>query len=159
MTRKTIAKEVVCEGVALHSGTRVRARLVPAGPGMGIVFRRDDMGGAEIPALYDRVAETRLGTVISESGASAGVIEHLMAAVSGAGIDDLFVALDGPEPPILDGDALSWLGIIETAGTHEQAGERRAIRIARHIAVEDRDAAAVLSPSDSLGFDFEIHFE
>ena len=150
---------MACEGVALHAGTRVRARLLPVDSGQGVIFRRDDMGGAEIPARYDRVGETRLGTVISHNGASAGVIEHLIAAVSGAGIDDLVIALDGPEPPILDGDALSWLEVIGTAGTREQPGERRAIRIARRIAIDDRDAAAVLRPSDSLGFDFEIRFE
>jgi UDP-3-O-[3-hydroxymyristoyl] N-acetylglucosamine deacetylase len=159
MTRKTIAKEVVCEGVALHAGTRVCARLLPAEPGRGIVFRRDDMDGVEIPARYDRVSETRLGTVIAENGASAGVIEHLMAAVFGAGIDDLVVALDGPEPPILDGDALSWLRTIERGGTREREGERRAIRIKRRVAVENRDASAALSPFESLEFDFGIQFD
>ena len=159
MTRRTIAQEVVCEGVALHAGTRVRARLLPADPGRGIVFRRDDVGGAEIPARYDRVSETRLGTVISANGASAGVIEHLMAAVSGAGIDDLVVALDGDEPPILDGDALSWLNVIDSAGTREQAGQRRAVRVVKRVAIEDRDAAAVLAPADMLHFDFAISFD
>lgn len=158
MTRRTIAREVACEGVALHAGTRERARLLPAEPGRGIVFRRNDMGGAEIPARYDHVTETRLGTVISENGASAGVIEHLMAAVFGSGIDDLVVALDGPEPPLLGGDALSWLDVIETAGTRDQPGERRAIRIARRIEVENSGASAALSPGNVLMFDFAIAF-
>lgn len=143
----------------MHAGTRVRARLLPAEPGKGVVFRRGDLGGAEIPARYDRVSETRLGTVIAENGASVGVIEHLMAAVFGAGIDDLVVVLDGPEPPILDGDALSWLDIIESGGTREQAGERRAIRVARRVAVEDRAASAAISPSQALSFQFEIAFD
>jgi UDP-3-O-[3-hydroxymyristoyl] N-acetylglucosamine deacetylase len=159
MTRTTIAKAVACEGVALHAGTRVCARLLPAQPGRGVVFRRDDLGGVEIPARYDRVSETRLGTVIAENGVSVAVIEHLMAALFGAGIDDLVVALDGPEPPILDGDALSWLEMIETGGARKHAGERCAIRIARRVAVHDHDAAAVLSPADLLGFDFEIQFD
>jgi UDP-3-O-[3-hydroxymyristoyl] N-acetylglucosamine deacetylase len=159
MTRRTIAKAVACDGVALHAGTRVRAQLLPAEPGTGIVFRRDDLGAVEIPARYDRVSETRLGTVVAENGASIAVIEHLMAALFGAGIDDLVVALDGPEPPILDGDALSWLQLIETGGTRDQAGERCAIRIAKCIAVEENDATAALSPSDLLSFDFEIQFD
>jgi UDP-3-O-[3-hydroxymyristoyl] N-acetylglucosamine deacetylase len=159
MTRRTIAKEVVCEGTALHAGTRVRARLLPADAGRGIVFRRDDLGDVEIPARYDRVTETRLGTVISENGASVAVIEHLMAAVFGARIDDLFIALDGAEPPILDGDALSWLDLIDCAGTCEQAGHRSAIRVEQRVQVEHRDASAALSPSDALCFAFEIHFE
>src|SRR5438067_5396900 len=159
MPRRTTAREVECNGVALHAGSSVRARLLPAQSGGGIVFRRDDLDGVEIPARYDRVSEARLGTVISEGSASVGVIEHLMAAVFGAGIDDLVVALNGPEPPVLDGDALCWLELLERGGTREMAGERSAIRIARRVAVENDHASAALSPSDMLSFDFHIRFD
>jgi len=159
MTRKTIAEEVTCEGVTLHAGTLVRARILPAESGRGIVFRRNDLGCVEIPARYDRVSEARLGTMISENGASVGVIEHLMAAIFGAGIDDLVVALDGSEPPVLEGDALSWLELLERGGTRELTGECGAIRIARRVAVENDHASAALSPSDILSFDFEIRFD
>jgi UDP-3-O-[3-hydroxymyristoyl] N-acetylglucosamine deacetylase len=159
MTRRTIEREVVCEGIALHAGSAVRARILPAESGRGIVFRRDDLGGVEIPARYDRVSEARLGTVISENGASVGVIEHLMAAVFGSGIDDLVVALDGPEPPILEGDALSWLNLLERGGTRKLTGECAAIRIARRVEVENDHASAALSPSDALSFDFHIRFD
>src|SRR5690348_6155529 len=73
LVRRTIAKEVACEGVALHAGSRVRARLLPADAGRGIVFRREDLGDVEIPARYDRVGETHLGTAIAENGASVSV--------------------------------------------------------------------------------------
>jgi UDP-3-O-[3-hydroxymyristoyl] N-acetylglucosamine deacetylase len=156
--RRTIAKEVACEGIALHSGSRVRARLLPADAGVGIVFRREDMGGVEIPARYDRVSETHLGTAIAENGASVSVVEHLMAASFGACIDDLLIVLNGPEPPILDGDALCWLKLIERSGTRDQGGDRRRIRIKRRVEVQSRDASAALSPSESLEFDFWIEF-
>ena len=143
----------------MHAGTRARAALLPAEPGSGIVFRRGDMGDAEIPARYDLVCETRLGTTISQNGASVGVIEHLMAAVSASGIDDLSIALDGPEPPILDGDALSWLELIDEGGRREQQGEHRAIRIVKQVRVEQAGASAVLSPFDRLAFDFRIQFD
>src|ERR1700744_3813315 len=125
MTRKTIASEIGVTGTALHAGGSVCMTLLPAPSGLGVVFRRSDLGGKEIPALYDRVGETRLGTVIAEGVASVGVIEHLMAAVAGAGIDDMIVTVDGPEPPILDGDALSYLAALEKAGLKEQSGQRR----------------------------------
>jgi UDP-3-O-[3-hydroxymyristoyl] N-acetylglucosamine deacetylase len=132
--------------------------LSPAESGQGVVFRRDDLG-KEIPALYNRVTETRLGTVIADGGASVAVIEHLMAAIAGADIDDVTIALDGPELPILDGDALSWLVELDAAGIREQAGPRNAIRILRRVDVSRGEALASLVPSESLGFDFHIAFD
>jgi UDP-3-O-[3-hydroxymyristoyl] N-acetylglucosamine deacetylase len=159
MTRRTIAADVEAEGAALHAGASVHMRLSPAAPGSGVVFRRSDLSNAEIRARYDRVSETRLGTVIGEApGASAGVIEHLMAAIAGAEIDDLAVTLDGPEPPILDGDALCYLDLIAKAGTREQGGERRAIQVLKPVAVSAGDATAALFPADGRIFDFEIAF-
>ncbi|HEX3430696.1 MAG TPA: UDP-3-O-acyl-N-acetylglucosamine deacetylase [Rhizomicrobium sp.] len=156
--RKTIARAVTAEGVALHAGTPVRAELLPAPRDTGIVFRRDDQG-VEIPARHDRVVETRLGTTIAGGGATIAVIEHLMAAVFAAGIDDLVIALDGPEPPLLDGDAISWLDVIDSAGVRDQEGERPAIKVMTRVEVEHGNASAALSPADALAFDFAIQFD
>lgn len=156
--RRTIAKEIACEGIALHAGTQVRMMLVPAAPGAGITFRRMDMGGAEVPALFDRVGETTLGTTLENGRASVAVVEHLMAAVAGAGIDDLVVEVDGPEPPVLDGDALSFLDLLDAAGVKEHEVERQAIKVLRRVEVTHKDARAVLIPAPALQFAFEITF-
>lgn len=156
--RRTIAYDVTIEGTALHAGVTVHMTLSPAEAGKGIVFRRSDLDGAEIPALYDRVGETRLGTVITDGKVSVGVIEHLMAAVAGAEIDDLLVTLDGPEPPILDGDALSYLVVLERAGIRKQPGARDAIKVLKRVEVTYKDASAALVPADGYAFDFEIVF-
>lgn len=159
MGRKSIAKPVSASGVALHAGRPVAMTLAPAAPGAGVVFRRSDLGNVQIPARYDRVADTRLGTVLaSVSGASVGVVEHLMAAVAGLEIDDLLVTLDGPEPPILDGDALSYLRLLEEAGIVESEKPRRAIRVLKPVRVEQGAARAALVPSAERQFDFEIVF-
>src|SRR6201996_8420977 len=158
MTRRTIASEIKKTGTALHSGVAVAMTLSPAASGTGIVFRRSDLANKEIPALYDSVGETQLGTVIAENGASVGVIEHLMAAVAGAEIDDLLVTLDGPEPPILDGDALSYLTLLERAGFKEQDSPRKAIKVLRRVGVAHKDASAALIPAEHLEYDFEIVF-
>src|SRR6185503_4808963 len=123
----------------------------------GIVFRRTDLG-TDIPARYDLVSETRLGTVIGQGAAKVGVVEHLMAAASGAEIDDLLVSLDGPEPPILDGDALSYLSLLESAGLAEQDEPRTAIRILKPVTVESGDAKASLLPDSRLSFSYELSF-
>jgi len=158
VARRTIATEVTTDGVALHAGRNIRMTLVPAAAETGIVFRRSDLGGAEFPARYDRVTETRLGTVIGEGEVRVGVIEHLMAAIAGAEIDDLIVTLDGPEPPILDGDALSYLDLILRAGTRELRGIRNAVRVLRRVEVKAGDASAALVPADRLEFELEIVF-
>lgn len=156
--RRTIAQEVVCEGIALHAGTQVRMLLAPAQPGSGIVFTRLDLDGAEIPARYDLVTETTLGTTLSLGRASVSVVEHLMAAVAGAGIDDLVIAIDGAEPPVLDGDAASFLELLDKAGSKESQEERQAIKVLARMEVTHNDARAVLVPSAVPQFAFEISF-
>jgi len=155
--RRTIAREVSASGIALHSGVQVTMRLSPARSGHGIVFRRADIG-ADIPARFDQVSETRLGTVIGSGEAKVGVVEHLMAAAAGAEIDDLLVTLDGPEPPILDGDALSYLSLLESGGAAEQDEPRRVLKVLKPVTVENGDAKASLLPDDSLSFSYELSF-
>jgi UDP-3-O-[3-hydroxymyristoyl] N-acetylglucosamine deacetylase len=156
--RRTIARDIACEGIALHAGTQVRMMLAPAAPGTGIVFRRNDLDGAEVLARYDHVSETTLGTTLQEGRASVGVVEHLMAAVFGAGIDDLLVMLDGPEPPVLDGDALSFLELLDMAGIKEHDVPRQAIKVLNRLEVVHRDARVVLIPAQNLSFACEIAF-
>jgi UDP-3-O-[3-hydroxymyristoyl] N-acetylglucosamine deacetylase len=158
MTRRTLASEISIAGTALHAGGTVNMTLAPAPSGAGVVFRRSDLGNAEVRARYDNVTETRLGTVISEGKTSVAVVEHLMSAVAGAEVDDLIVTVDGAEPPILDGDARSFLVLIEKAGTHEQHGHRNAIKVRKPVAVQQGEAVCALRPSDVAEYDFEIQF-
>jgi len=157
--RNTLSRELTVSGTALHAGTPVRMTLAPGAAEQGVIFRRSDKGNAEIPARYDRVGETRLGTVIEQDGVSVGVIEHLMAAVAGAQIDDLTVTLDGPEPPILDGDALSYLVLIEQTGVVATHVPRRAIRVRREVRVEEKGAYAALHPAESTSYDFLLEYD
>lgn len=156
--RRTIAKEIVKSGTALHAGGTVNMTLSPATSGIGVVFCRSDLGGKEIPALYDRVGETRLGTVIAMGDASVGVIEHLMAAVAGAQIDDLVVTLDRPEPPILDGDALSYFKLLEEAGVKENGGARKAIWVTKPVEIAIKDAQIRLLPSDTPRYSYKLDY-
>ena len=157
-TRRTLAREIKTEGTALHSGALVHMSLSPAASGTGVVFRRSDKGNAEIAARYDAVTETNLGTVIGSGDVKIGVIEHLMAAVAGAGIDDMLVTLDGAEPPILDGDALSYLRLLDQAGVKEQPGARHAIKVTRPVEVAIKDARIRLIPSERAEYSYELDY-
>jgi UDP-3-O-[3-hydroxymyristoyl] N-acetylglucosamine deacetylase len=156
--RTTLAREIRANGTALHSGVAVRMTLSPAPSGSGVVFRRSDKNGATVQARYDAVTETNLGTAIGKGDAKVGVIEHLMAAVAGAGIDDMQVTLDGPEPPILDGDALSYFKLLEQAGTNEQPGTRHTIKVSRPVSVTIKDASVTLHPSDEAEYAYELDY-
>ncbi len=131
--------------------------LQPAAAGSGITFYRRDLR-IELPAFYALVGETRLGTVLERDGARVGVIEHLMAAFSGAGIDDARIELDGPEPPILDGDALCYLELIDAAGVRLQEGQRGAIHVRKTVEVRSAEASVRLTPHDGRQFAFTIDF-
>src|ERR1700680_940727 len=158
--RRTLAREIFAEGVTLHTGVPVHMRLLPAAAKTGIRFGRSDLtGSAPIPALWSKVAETKLGTVLKGAdGATVGVTEHLLAALSGAGIDDCMIEIDGPEPPVLAGDALSFLSLIDEAGTRELNHPRQSIRLRREIEIVSGAASARLVPSAVFYFFFEIEF-
>jgi UDP-3-O-[3-hydroxymyristoyl] N-acetylglucosamine deacetylase len=161
--QRTLKSPIHCRGVGLHSGTEVSLRLEPAAPGTGIVFRRVDRPAseAEIPALWDRVVDTRLCTrIANEAGTSVATIEHLMAAFAGSQIDNAVVAIDGPEVPIMDGSAAPFVFLIECAGAAEQASPRRAIRVLKPVVVTDGPLSLSIEPREAgFGVDFEIEFD
>jgi UDP-3-O-[3-hydroxymyristoyl] N-acetylglucosamine deacetylase len=136
-------------------------RLRPAAPNSGVTFVRTDLrGAAEIPASWDRVVDTRLCTVLAnEDGVTVGTVEHLMAALSGLGIDNAVVELDGPELPIMDGSAAPFVFLIECAGIVDQASPRRAIRVLSPISVEGKGWSASLTPGKGSSVCMEIEFD
>src|SRR5271166_1438654 len=109
--QRTIRAPIHCRGVGLHSGHQVILTLRPAPIGHGIVFRRTDLE-MDIPARYDLVRDTQLCTSLThpeQPEARVGTIEHLMAAITGVGVDNLLIEVDGPEVPILDGSSAPYV--------------------------------------------------
>jgi len=134
--------------------------LRPAPIDSGIRFRRVDLGGAEIEARYDRVCATTLGTTLGNiQGVRVGTIEHLMAALWGAGIDNLLVELNGAEVPIMDGSAEPFTFLLDCAGAVEQDAPRRAIRVMRPVAIEDGEKRVEILPGDGFSIEFAIDFD
>jgi UDP-3-O-[3-hydroxymyristoyl] N-acetylglucosamine deacetylase len=154
--QQTLKAPIGCVGLGVHSGARVTVRLEPAAAGYGVVFRRSDLG-RDIPARFDLVADTRLCTVIADPAdpaARVGTIEHLMAALAAAGIDNVLVTVDGPELPILDGSSANWSFLIDCAGiTAQDTAPLRAIEVCRAVRVSEgegeRASWAELRPTAS----------
>ena len=102
---QTLGAPVSFSGVGLHSGAPVQLRLVPAPAGTGVVFRRTDLDNFEIPATARNVAKVSYATSLMRQGVLISTTEHLLSALTGAGIDNVVAEIDNLELPILDGSA------------------------------------------------------
>jgi UDP-3-O-[3-hydroxymyristoyl] N-acetylglucosamine deacetylase len=147
-TQRTLKSRIPCVGTGVHSGRRVTLTLLPAPAGHGVVFRRTDLG-RDIPATYDRVVDTKLCTTIGDGSAHVGTIEHLMAALAGAGVDNVLIEVDGPEVPIMDGSAAPFCFLLECAGIVSLNTPRKVIEIQSPVRVTEGGAFAELRPFDN----------
>ncbi len=156
----TIAQKAQFRGVGLHSGAAVRLTILPAPADHGIVFVRTDLDRARIPANWDHVTPSQLCTLLDNGrGATVSTVEHVMAALSGTGINNAVVEVNGPEVPILDGSSAPFVQGILEAGLRQQPGAPlRAIRVLREVEVRQGEAFARLSPADHLEIHFDIDF-
>ena len=159
--QNTLKSAVTFRGRGLHSGAPVLMVVRPASADYGIWFRRTDLtqGDTLIPARWDAVVPSKLCTqVANDDGASVSTIEHIMAALAGLAISNALIEIDGPEVPILDGSALTFVARILERGIREQSAPARAIRVLKRVEVRDGEALARLDPADMLEIDFRIEF-
>lgn len=150
-------------GAGVHSNAPVKLTLHPAEADHGVVFYRSGLPGKEgrvIEAVWSQVTMTELCTVIGDSSeGSVATIEHLMAALSGLGVDNVLVELDGPEVPIMDGSAARFVEAIDEAGIVELFAPRRYVKVLKPVRIDMGRGFSELRPASS-GFrlDVEIDF-
>jgi UDP-3-O-[3-hydroxymyristoyl] N-acetylglucosamine deacetylase/3-hydroxyacyl-[acyl-carrier-protein] dehydratase len=157
--RRTILREASLEGVGLHLGQPCRLVFRPGRPGEGITFvRRDREGCPRTSARAEAVTLTDRRTQLGSGEAALHTVEHVLAAVAGAGIDDLEIELDGPEPPIMDGSAGPFAAALREAGVAWNGGRAEYLTVARAFVHEDGDSRYEVSPSDGLQLDVTIEF-
>ncbi len=159
--QKTLKNSIHCSGIGLHSGQKVAMTLHPAETGSGIRFKRRDLGGRKVQGTWENAIETPLcTTLVDRDGTKMAVtVEHLMSAFAGCEIDNALVELDAAEIPAMDGSAAPFVFLIECAGTAQQDAPRRALRILKHVEVEDPNRSASLTPGAGLSINFEIDFD
>jgi UDP-3-O-[3-hydroxymyristoyl] N-acetylglucosamine deacetylase len=155
--QRTVAKRVSCTGVGLHSGKPATLTLAPAAPDAGISFVRMDLG-VEIPAKNEFVVDTRLATTVAVGQARVSTVEHVMAALHAMGIDNCRVEVDGPEIPVLDGSAATFVALVHEAGVQTQRLGKRWLVIDQPIEIRDRDKVARLEPADAFSVEFTADF-
>lgn len=159
--QNTLKSAAIFSGLGLHSGALVQMAVRPAAADAGIWFYRTDVteGNPRVPARWDAVVPSRLCTLVANTdGVSISTIEHIMAALSGLGVHNATIEIDGPEVPILDGSAAPFVAGILACGLQALPAPVQAIRVLKSVEVRDGAAMARLDPADMLEIDFSIAF-
>ncbi len=159
--QRTIKRIVQAAGVGLHTGKKVILTLRPAPANTGVVYRRTDLT-PPVDFLVDAkyVRDTVLSTcLVSDEGVRISTVEHLNAALSGLGIDNIIVEVDAPEVPIMDGSAAPFVYLLMDAGIELLNSSKRFIRIKQTVRAEDGDKWAEIGPYNGFLLDFTIDFK
>jgi len=162
LCQKTVNRDVIIDGIGLHSGKNVKMRILPALPNSGIQFKRIDIQNNNIiiPNVFNVTSATLCTTISNEYGVKVSTIEHLMAALFGLGIDNAVVELNNEEVPILDGSAKIFIEKIKSAGIKESNIPIKIISINKKISFKDNNKFISIEPSKTnLLIDFEIKYK
>jgi len=156
--QNTIKSEIHVSGLGLHTGTIINMRLVPAPRDNGVVFVRTDKGNVRIKANVCFVSDTSFATTLASEGVKVGTVEHLLAALAGLHIDNVFVEIDGPEVPIMDGSSLPFISKILEAGIAKQAKAVNFIRILEPIAVTEGPCQIAVTPYEGTRITYRVFY-
>ncbi len=154
----TIQESVAVSGIGLHTGAVSTLRLSPAPAFAGVTFRRSDLEGFEIPASPVHVAHVSYATALVSRGVMVATVEHLLAALFGCGIDNVYADLDSIEVPILDGSAKPFVEMIRRAGKVIQDAPRQHLSVRKRVEVADSSKQLAIEPNDRLSIDCTIDF-
>lgn len=161
MKQTTLANPITAKGIGLHTGHEALMTLRPAPADTGIVFRRIDLDPVvEFKVKPEIVGETTLCTTIEKQGFKIATIEHLMSALAGVGMDNLYIDLNTDEVPIMDGSASHFVFLIQAAGMVFQDAPKKFIRIKKQVKVtNDKGGWAEFKPYEGYKLNFSIEFE
>jgi UDP-3-O-[3-hydroxymyristoyl] N-acetylglucosamine deacetylase len=155
----TLKSRVTLSGHGVHGGKPVTVHFNPADADTGVVFQRAD-AAHEIRALAAEIGSTDLSTVLGDPfGLHVATVEHLMAALTGLGIDNVAIEIDGSEVPILDGSAAMFVDAFDQAGIEPLGVKRRYIRVLKPVRVDSGASWAEFRPYGGTRFEIEIDFQ
>jgi UDP-3-O-[3-hydroxymyristoyl] N-acetylglucosamine deacetylase len=158
--QQTLAEKITCTGLGLHTGVPVELALHPARVNSGIRFARRHAGRlAQVAARPESVSCTSHATTLGVGDASVSTVEHLLAALYSLGVSNARIELDGPEVPVMDGSAASFVHLIRSAGIYEQHEPQGVLEIDRRIEVLDGDRSISIEPARQLQISYMLDFE
>ena len=157
----TIDKEVSLDGVGLHTGKNVTLKFVPAPANTGYRFVRFDLDGQpEVEADVQWVNDTQRGTNLDKNGVKIHTSEHVLSALVGLEIDNCYIYLDAPEPPIMDGSSIQFVKALKEAGIKELDEQRDEYIVKEVIHFKDDESGSEMTiiPSDSYQITTMVDF-
>ncbi|MET0407135.1 MAG: UDP-3-O-acyl-N-acetylglucosamine deacetylase [Hyphomicrobium sp.] len=157
----TLAREIQLTGTGVHSGAPVSLTLHPAEADTGLRFLVTKRGRviSEIAAHVANVKNLTLCTVIGDgAGTTVSTVEHLLAALRGLSIDNLYIEIDSKEVPIMDGSSAEFVDAIDRVGIRELSEPRKYIRVLKQVRVEEGGCWGELEPYAGFRMDVEIDF-
>jgi UDP-3-O-[3-hydroxymyristoyl] N-acetylglucosamine deacetylase/3-hydroxyacyl-[acyl-carrier-protein] dehydratase len=162
MKQRTIKKAVSISGVGLHTGKKVVMTFQPAPSGHGFKFKRVDLEDHPVIAAdVSNISSTNRSTTLKNKEAQVSTVEHVLSALIGSDLDNVLIEIDGPETPIMDGSAYSFVKVLEEAGYEEQDLEREYLEIMEPISFRDEVTGSeiVALPSDKFQATTMIDFQ
>ena len=165
MNQQTIRDAVSFGGVGLHTGERTTITFRPAGPEQGVSFVRSDLPGRpRIRVCSANAVDEKNGlrrTILrGEEGAEVHTVEHVLAAITGLGIDNIEIEIDGCEAPEpADGSAAPLAELLAGAGIVEQAAERKPFVIRKPVRYEAGPVEIIGLPGEGFRLGFTIQFD
>jgi len=157
--QRTLKRSISCAGIGLHSGKKVNLSLKPAAANTGIRFRRTDLGGLEIPARATHVGAVAYATQLKSGDATVETVEHLLAALTSARIDNAIIELNTREVPIMDGSSAPFVYLLQEAGVKVLGEPRQYLKIMRPVTLSKGDKQIALYPADQFKVTYTIGFD
>ena len=152
----TLRESIRFEGVGLHTGLPAHVEISPARAGTGLLFRLNDR--VTFPANAAYIVDTRRATVLGSGEQTVSTVEHLLAALTGMGVDNATIAVRGKEIPAMDGSAAFFVREIDAAGTVRQSEPRRRFMPAKPELFRDGDRTLAVLPSTTWRIKYTIEY-
>lgn len=158
--QQTLAAPVTCSGVGLHSGQPVTITLRPAPANTGVVFvNRNGHAGASLPASIEHRVPTELCTALSGNGFQVKTIEHVLAALSGLEVDNVYIDVTAGEVPVMDGSAAPFVRLIRSVGVLSQNQTQSYLKIMAPLEVSEGSKRVRIEPSATPRITYSIHYD
>lgn len=145
--QRTIRRSIVARGIGIHTGHQATVSIHPAAPNTGRIFITPV---GRVKADYRSVSDTRRSTCLESEGATVRTVEHLLSALAGLEIDNCTIEVEGPELPILDGSALPWIEMLNSAGIDQSDVPPRLLAVDAPVSARTGESWLTAVPAEDL---------